>query len=181
MLSEFQEKFPELAQKLGPQNLQRLLGFTTMTELPAGRRIIRDRMPVDSLYMLLSGQVAISVEEGGQSLNLGQLGPGEWLGEVSVLSGELLASSTVTTMVTTRFLRLRHQAFENLLNSDQEMGSVLLKYLVDMLAGRLRASMKSLSQLPKGPPATGTEPAKFTEQEMMHRTIQGFFGKTFGA
>ncbi len=153
-----------------------------MTELPAGRRIIRDRMPVDSLYMILNGQVSISVEEGGQSINLGQLGPGEWLGEVSVLSGELLASSTVTTVVATRFLRLRHQAFENLISTDQEMGAVLLKHLVDMLASRFRASGESLSQLPKAgsPPSSGTEKNKYTEQEMMNRTIQGFLGKTFG-
>jgi len=181
MISEFQEKFPELAQKLGAPSVQRLLEFTKMTELPAGRRIIRDRMPVDSIYMILSGQVSISVEEGGQSLDLGQLGSGEWFGEVSVLSGELLASSTVTTKTATRFLRLRHQAFENLLNSDQEMGAVLLKYLVDMLATRLRASMQSLSQLPKGSSSADTEQARISEQEMMHRTIQGFFGKTFGA
>ncbi|HUO45178.1 MAG TPA: cyclic nucleotide-binding domain-containing protein [Burkholderiales bacterium] len=170
-----------MARDLGSKNLERLLSSTTMTELPAGRRIIRDRMPVDSLYMILSGQVSISVEEGGQSINLGQLGPGEWLGEVSVLSGELLASSTVTTMVATRFLRLRHQTFENLINNDQEMAAVLLKYLVNMLAARLRASTQSLSRIPReDSPSSGTGKPKVTEQELMNMTIQGFFGKMFG-
>ena len=177
MLAEFQEKFPELSRELGPKSLGRLLGSASMTELPAGRRIIRDRMPVDSLYMILNGQVSISVEESGQSTQLGQLGPGEWLGEVSVLSGELLASSTVTTVVTTRFLRLRHQAFENLIASDQEMGAVLLKHLVGMLAARLRASMKSLSRPLKDAPPDGKAAA---EQQLTNSTVQSFLGKMFG-
>src|SRR5689334_9175685 len=93
-MQQFADRFPALAAALGPQNLAVLTRAMTMVELPAGRRIIRDRMPVDSLYFVLEGRVSILIEEGGRAITLGELGPGEWLGEVSVLSGEMLASST---------------------------------------------------------------------------------------
>ncbi|MCE9641750.1 MAG: cyclic nucleotide-binding domain-containing protein [Betaproteobacteria bacterium] len=140
MIAEFSTRFPALANELGPGNLDTLLGATTVLELPARRKVIRDRMPVDALYMILEGRVEISVEEFGQAITLGHLGPGEWLGEVSVLSGELLASSTVTTETPVKFLRLRHQAFEDLIANNQEIASVLLRQLVLMLADRLRKS-----------------------------------------
>jgi hypothetical protein len=59
---------------------------------------------------------------------------------VSVLSGELLASSTVTNETPVKFLRMRHQAFEDLIATNQEIASVLLRQLVLMLADRLRKS-----------------------------------------
>ncbi len=144
--ADFSAKFPALATELGTVNLETLLKATSVLTLPARRKVIRDRMPVDALYLLIEGRVEISVEEYGQSITLGHLGPGEWLGEVSVLSGELLASSTVTTETPVKFLRLRHQAFEDLISSNQEIASVLLRQLVLMLADRLRKSGATLKQ-----------------------------------
>ena len=156
MNEEFEKQFSQWARALGPQNVERLLAVTSKLDLPANRVIIRDRMPVDSLYLILSGEVAITVEENRKSINLGTVGPGQVLGEVSVLSGEEKASSTVTSVTPVRMLRLRHQAFEDLIAENQVVASVLLQHFVDMLADRLRASAKSFEDLKAGrlaPPA----------------------------
>ena len=146
MIMEFQQRFPVLAQELGPRNTEILVKSTTTLELPAGRKIIRDRMPVDSLYMVLDGELTISVEENRKAIRLGNVGPGQLLGEVSVLSGELLASSTVESRTPVRLLRLRHEKFGELIATNYEIASALLKQLVGMLADRLRASAKSFSE-----------------------------------
>jgi CRP/FNR family cyclic AMP-dependent transcriptional regulator len=148
LITEFSAKFPALAEELGSANLETLLAATTPLELPARRKIIRDRMSVDSLYLILEGKVSISVEANKRAIKLGELGPGEWLGEVSVLSGELLASSTVTTETPSRFLRLRHEKFEELIWKNAEVSGVLLRQLVLMLADRLRKSGATLKQPP---------------------------------
>jgi CRP-like cAMP-binding protein len=148
LVTEFSAKFSGLADELGPANLQTLLAATTPLELPAGRKIIRDRLSVDSLFLILEGKVSISVEANKRAIKLGELGPGEWLGEVSVLSGELLASSTVTTETPSRFLRLRHEKFEELIWNNAEVSGVLLRQLVLMLADRLRKSGATLKQPP---------------------------------
>jgi CRP-like cAMP-binding protein len=147
-IAEFSARFPALADELGTENLGKLLDATTSLELPAHRAVIRDRMPVDSLYMILDGRVSISVEADRRAIKLGELGAGEWLGEVSVLSGELLASSTVTTLTPVKFLRLRHEKFEDLIWKNEEISSVLLRQLVLMLADRLRKSGATLNQPP---------------------------------
>ena len=148
LTTEFSARFPALAEELGPVNLETLLAATTPLELPANRKVIRDRMPVDSLYLILDGKVSISVEANKRGIKLGELGPGEWLGEVSVLSGELLASSTVTTETPVRFLRLRHEKFEELIWKNAEVSGVMLRQLVLMLADRLRKSGATLKQPP---------------------------------
>ncbi len=148
LTAEFSARFPALAGELGPANLEILLAATTQVELPANRKIIRDRMSVDSLFLILDGKVSISVETNKRGIKLGELGPGEWLGEVSVLSGELLASSTVTTEVPSRFLKLRHEKFDELILGNAEVSGVLLRQLVLMLADRLRKSGATLKQPP---------------------------------
>src|SRR5690606_36344858 len=149
----FKEKFSLWAAALGPANVNSLLAATSKLELPANRVIIRDRMPVDSLYLILDGEVSISVEEKGKAIKLGVIGPGQVLGEVSVLSGEQSASSTVTALTPVKMLRLRHQAFEDLIATNYVVASVLLQHFVDMLADRLRTSAKSFAELKEGAPA----------------------------
>ena len=180
-IAEFSTRFPALAEELGQANLTKLLEATTSFELPAGRKVIRDRMPVDSLYMILDGKVSISVEASGRSIKLGELGPGEWLGEVSVLSGELLASSTVTTDTMVKFLRLKHEKFEDLITKSQEVSSVLLRQLVLMLADRLRKSGATLKEPPRIETVTETADAAPAAAEGKPRNwLESFFGKPGG-
>lgn len=143
MISDFTRKFPEFSAALGEANIQTLLKATSKVELPAYRKLIRDRMPVDSIYLLMDGEVAVSVEEGGNQIPLGNIGPGQWLGEISVLSGEMLASSTVTTVTPVTLLRLKHQAFEDLLQRDERLANALLDQLTGMLSDRLRVSLNA--------------------------------------
>jgi CRP-like cAMP-binding protein len=146
IIAEFERCFPALARDLGPRNVAILVGSTTALELPAGRKVIRDRMPVDSLYIVLDGELTISVEENKKAIRLGAVGPGQLLGEVSVLSGELLASSTVESRTPVKLLRLRHEKFGELIATNYEVANALLKELVGMLAERLRTSAKSFSE-----------------------------------
>lgn len=182
VVAEFERCFPALASQLGPKNTEVLVNSATSLELPAGRKIIRDRMPVDSLYLLLKGEVAITVEEGGKSIQLGTVSPGQWLGEVSVLSGELLASSTVTSVTPVKMMRLRHEKFDELIASNHEIASALLRQLVGMLADRLRTSVRSFSDVTAAP-AADAEPAQadFDPTRTEGRNwIRSFFRKATG-
>ena len=156
---EFSAHFPELSLELGPDNLRQLLNSMSVLELPAYRKMIRDRMPVDSLYFLVDGEVSISVEENESQISLGELGPGQWLGEVSVLSGEMLASSTVTTLTPVKLLRLKHQAFEDIMNRYPAISGVLLKHLTEMLTDRLLASLAA-GTAPIAAADSGTPPKR---------------------
>jgi hypothetical protein len=71
LIEEFKRRFPGLAGQLGARNVEVLVGATTALELPAGRKVIRDRMPVDSLYIVLDGELTISVEENKKAIRPG--------------------------------------------------------------------------------------------------------------
>lgn len=176
LTSEFSARFPALADELGPANLETLLAATTSVELPANRKVIRDRMPVDSLYLILDGKVSISVETNKRAIKLAESGPGEWLGEVSVLSGELLASSTVTTDTPVRFLRLRHEKFDELIWKNKEVSEVLLRQLVLMLADRLRKSGATLKAPPQVITVTASDPEPTPSNVRGRNWLESFFG-----
>lgn len=145
--AEFQRRFPTVSSELGPDNLARLLNACTVVDLSPRRKVFRDRMPVDSLYLVLEGEMLASIEDGGKTLELGPVNPGDWLGEVAVLSGEMLASSTVTTITRCRALKIHSRDFEDLVIHDPDISHVLLGQLVDLLAERLRESNASAAKL----------------------------------
>jgi CRP-like cAMP-binding protein len=145
LADEFAHRFPAVAADLGPENLARLLDACSVAEIPLGRRLFRERMPVESIYLVLDGELEASVESttGGRRANsvvVGRVGPGDWLGEVAVLSGEMVASSTVTTVSPCRLLKMHHQDFDRLVLHDADISHVLLGLLVDLLARRLAES-----------------------------------------
>jgi len=171
--TEFERSFGDWVQALGPRNTEILLKATSSMELAANRVLIRDNMPVDSLYLILDGQVSISVEQNGRSVVIGTVGPGQVLGEVSVLSGKLEASSTVTSATPVRLLRLRHQAFEKLIATNYEIANVLLRYFVTMLAERVRTSIHSFAELKDR--GVKPVPAAAQAQEKGKDWIRSFF------
>lgn len=147
LTSEFQRLFPQASSDLGPDNLARLLAACTVVDLPPGRKLFRDRMPTDSLYLVLEGEMLASVEDGDKTLELGRIKPGDWLGELHVLSGELLASSTVSTVTRCRALKMHGRDFENFVLNDEDISHVLLGQLVELLAQRLRESKAIAAKL----------------------------------
>jgi CRP-like cAMP-binding protein len=140
LYDEFLAKFPDAADELGPDNVKRLLSVCIETALPAERRVFRDRMPADSAYLVLEGELVATVDNNGHTIEVGRIGPGDWLGEVAVLSGNRVASSNVSSVTACRLLKLRAQDFENIALHDEEVSHVLLGRLIDLMAGRLRSS-----------------------------------------
>ena len=145
--TDFCKHFSTLADELGPAQTATFLKNVSVVELAAGRKLIRHRMPVDSIYFIVDGKVEVTLEDGQTSTVVGVLSPGEWLGEVSALSGDLTASATINTQTPSRFLRMRHEIFEDLITRDQAVANVLLPHLVLMLTNRLRKSYQREASL----------------------------------
>lgn len=138
--AEFQALLPEVANELGPENLQRLLTVCVETKLPADRRLFRERMPAESVFFVLEGELVATIDNNGHTIEVGRIQPGTWLGEVAVLSGTRQASSNVASVTDCRLLKLRAQDFENLALHDEEISHVLMGQMVELLSRRLRSS-----------------------------------------
>ncbi len=160
---EFTQKFHSLAAELSASDLDRFLHAASLIEVPAGRKLIKARMPVDSIYMILSGSLDIFAENKGGAIKVSEIGPGEWVGEISVLSGDGRASASVSTATDVRLLRLRHQAFEDLIIGEGELPVLVLQHLVLLMSGRLSGLVEMLLKLTRERSVAGrgseTEPA----------------------
>jgi CRP-like cAMP-binding protein len=141
VVAEFAACFPKMAEELGRQNLESLLEGASEQEYPAGRTLIRDRMPVDYLYFVLSGTLSAYIEEDGNSMLIASIKPGEWMGEISVLSGEFMASATIITNTPCKLVRVHHLTFEKLIAENETVAKVLLDHFIRLMAERFRAPL----------------------------------------
>src|SRR5713101_7175443 len=90
---------------LAPEERGRLTALFARRTYPAGAEVIRQGQSCDSFYVIESGSLVIHTAERG---HLASRGPGECLGEVSMLTGAP-ASATVTAL-TDVVLRVAPQA-----------------------------------------------------------------------
>ena len=153
-----------LASQMGREHALKLLNVAAIRELPVGTTLIKDSAPVDALYLIIDGEVTVSIESGGRVLSLGQLGGGSWIGEISLLCGHIPASSTVSTDSSVRILEIKHHIFTALLGDDPELANALLRVLVTGLAERIRASDALIAQRDPNSFVLGSG-SKPTEQE----------------
>lgn len=133
----FKTVFPQFHAQVSAPGLKRILDNCSLMEFRAGRNIFRDRMPTDAIYFVLSGDADIFVEQDDRVVKVAKIGPGQLLGEISVLSGHLTASSTVTAATPMATLKLNHQQLENLLTAE-DTGPALIELLSEILVARLR-------------------------------------------
>jgi small-conductance mechanosensitive channel/CRP-like cAMP-binding protein len=82
----------------------------------AGEPIIRQGTPGDSMFIIARGRVSVSLNQSGMNTVIASLGPGDFVGEMSLMTGEpraatCLASSDVQTY------ELDHATFQRLLTT----------------------------------------------------------------
>lgn len=144
MLTELNTELPEFTQEIGQEGLEMLCEASSLVTISAGRKLMRDGQPVDSLYLILRGSLSALAEHSGKSQIVGHIGPGDWIGEVAALSGSMVASSSVIADTEVRALRLRTQAFEVLMREATPLSFPLIGYMVNNLAQKLRNSSAAL-------------------------------------
>jgi len=144
MAADFKQAFPILTEQLGLKHVETLLQVAQVAQVAPGAAVTQDLKPVRALYLILEGVFTVTIQEGKQSILLGRLGQGQWIGEVSLLSGEPAASSSVTAETAGRLLVLKQEDFERLKHDHAETAAQLVRVLSHELVERLRASAAEL-------------------------------------
>jgi sigma-B regulation protein RsbU (phosphoserine phosphatase) len=112
-------------------------------DLPAGRIVIEDKAPGDTLYIVLSGRVQVSrLLDSGREHVLAEMGPGEFFGEMALLEDKP-RSARVSTLTATRLLAMSRRAFHTLLEHHPAVIANLLK----VISARLRERNQALEEL----------------------------------
>jgi len=142
----------DLVRRVAEQNADRTYG--------TGEQVIREGDPGDSMFVIMSGGVEVTAGGDGGQVRIATLGPGDYFGEMSLMTGSPRVA-TVTTLGETRLLEVGKESFRSILAAHPE--------LVEGLGRSLRLRMAERTQA-----IAGVERATPEVQDIF-RKIRDFF------
>ena len=130
-----------LLSHLTDDDLEWMIAHGNKQRLPKGTVLIEEGRSIDSLYILLDGNLEISASQIGDRPF--RLSCGEVVGEVSLLDSRP-PTATVTAMVDSIVLAITHEELQQRLDEDAGFGARFYRSLAVFLAHRLRNTYKRL-------------------------------------
>jgi len=117
---------------LPEESLDRLASLSRTLPFMPGEAIIRQGDPGSELYIVQRGQVAINVgrSETHSVAELARLGPGEFFGEMSLMTGETRAA-TVRAFTECELVEVNKDAFQSVIASDPKFVEPITRVLMD--------------------------------------------------
>ena len=129
--------FPLLG-SLPPARQHAFLASLTQTEHPDGEVLFREGDPGDELLLIVEGRVRLSrLTMAGDELRLAELGPGEVVGEMAVLS-PAPRSAAATAVGKTRLVHLSRDVLLERLILEDPASAALLRSATRLVSERLR-------------------------------------------
>jgi HEAT repeat protein/predicted MFS family arabinose efflux permease len=125
----FLRKVP-LFEALPPQELEPIAAVAEEEVFSEGELLAVRGEPGDTLYVIVDGQVQVL---GADEQELAVRGPGDFIGEMAVISSKPRAASLVA-MSDVRVLELHKPAFEAILRERPETALAMMRILCDLLA-----------------------------------------------
>lgn len=108
----------------------------------AGEVIIRENDLGETAFIIETGRVAVTKQMGARQVHLATLGPGETIGEMSMIDDQP-RSATATAVEPTELSEIHHDGFYQALQTDPEVTLLVLKALFE----RLREANVTILQL----------------------------------
>jgi hypothetical protein len=128
-----------LLEPLGPKLVRQLASQSVDRVYAAGEQVIRQGEPGASMFVIMSGSVEVTAREGDlPPAKLAELGPGDYFGEMSVMTGAPRVA-TITTLGETRLLEVGKESFRAIIAAHPELVEQLGQSLRLRLAERTQA------------------------------------------
>ncbi|MFN8188727.1 MAG: cyclic nucleotide-binding domain-containing protein [Gaiellales bacterium] len=126
-----------LFQGLDAAALERIAAIGTEVALPAGRVIIERGQPGAGLYVIEDGVVSVELRD-----RTVELGPGECVGELSLLVADTTRSARVRSLTPVSLLAIGRSDFDALLESEPPLAVALLRTVARRLVAMIAESGK---------------------------------------
>jgi CRP-like cAMP-binding protein len=121
-----------LFSKLSKTRLNEVASIADEIDLPKGKELTREGERGREFFVLIEGEAEVRKE--GRRVNT--LGPGDFLGEISLIT-KVPRTATVTTSEPTRVLVITDRAFAQLLRHSPEISQGVLEAVGERLASEL--------------------------------------------
>jgi CRP-like cAMP-binding protein len=125
-------KHVPLFAKLSKAKLSDVASIADEIDLPKGKQLTREGERGREFFILIEGEA--EVRKGGRRVNT--LGPGDFLGEISLIT-KVPRTATVTTSGPTRALVITDRAFAQLIRDSPEISQGVLEAVGERLATEL--------------------------------------------
>jgi CRP/FNR family transcriptional regulator, cyclic AMP receptor protein len=135
---ELIRRFP-IFSKIAPAK-QKLLCFSSeRLKYQAGQVIFKEHDPGDACYVVIDGDVDISVElpEEKGTLHLSTVGPNQLLGEIAIF-GDVPRTATATAKTHIEVLRISAELFRSLVRENPEAALEVMRVLANRLDNTTR-------------------------------------------
>jgi CRP/FNR family cyclic AMP-dependent transcriptional regulator len=133
------ERFPRLLAEVRGADAEALARRLTRRDLADGEALLALGSESRSLFLMLEGRLCISVPANGDRLQLGEVTPGEWVGEMSFIEPGP-SSADITADGPAAVLALSRSDFDLLIAEQPRLARGLLHALCTDLSRRVRAS-----------------------------------------
>ncbi len=100
--------------------------------LPGGTTVFRQGEPGGSVYVIREGRVRVLKESNGRQRMIATLGPGEFFGEMAVVTGKP-RSATVEVVEDAELLKVPASKLEDMLTDAGEVAIRLIRHLAERL------------------------------------------------
>lgn len=138
--------FPALAKEAGREGFAAIAEKWTSHALAAGEVLIQSGQSVDSVFLLVSGRLTVTLMTGSTALDVGSHGPGAILGEVSLLDPGP-SSATVRASEPSEVSGISRAALGALETEHPRAASAILHTLSHTLVERVRQATDRLDEL----------------------------------
>ncbi len=123
-----------------------LAGISHAKSYPPGSPIFAESMVSDSMLVIGEGRVALSARGERGDTSLGELGPGDWLGELALINpGQRQCTATAATAVSA--FEIRQVDFQKLMLSKPQACMKLLMAICTSFGGKVAANREALKAL----------------------------------
>jgi phosphoserine phosphatase RsbU/P len=162
---------------LPPDELERLAAMLRVVTFPHGAVLFREGEYGDRFFIVLDGELEIIKALGSDNeFMLDARGPGEFVGEMSLLYRDGLRSASVRTRGATRMLEMARDDFEALLHRYPSIAYEMVRVLSNRLRDANNATIRDLReknrQLTEAYLELKAAQARIIEQETLERELQ---------
>lgn len=128
-----------------------IAGICSVRSYPQGAPLFVESMVSDSMLVVASGSVYLSTKNAAnQDIFLGEIGPGDWLGELSLITpGQRQCTAGAMTAVTA--VEIRHADFQKLLGLKPQACMKLLMGICTAFGQKVADNKDALKALVPGP------------------------------
>jgi CRP-like cAMP-binding protein len=118
--------------RLDDAAMAKLTEISTDFDAPAGQTLIEANAPGSGMFVLDSGTVIVEAHE-----RTAELGPGEYFGELALLTDEGLRTARVRAKTDVRCLAISREDFSDLLRAEPTLAVEILEAVATQHAGHL--------------------------------------------